>query len=114
MNAEIFRERKKIEANGYGQASTKPVDIVAISNTTISAAPADLDKQIKSMMTLANVLNNDGRNRLAICNVCGPSNNMPSHIEAKHITSVSHFCNFCGKRSRSRDALRMHKYRCHD
>ena len=50
MNAEIFRERKKIEANGYGQASTKPVDIVAISNTTISAAPADLDKQIKESL----------------------------------------------------------------
>ena len=117
MKAEIFRERKKIEANGYGQASTKPVDIVAISNTTISAAPADLDKQIKSMMTLANVLSNDGRNRLAICNVCGkegPSNNMPSHIEANHIIGVSHSCNICGKSSRSRDALRKHKYRCHN
>lgn len=116
MNAEIFRERKKIEANGYGQASTKPVDIVAISNTTISAAPADLDRQMKSMMTLANVLSNDGRKRLAICNICGkegPANNMPNHIEANQITGVFH-CNICGKTSRPRDVLRKHKHNYHN
>ena len=43
IEAENFRERKKVEANGSGQASTKPVDIVAISNTPISAEPTDLD-----------------------------------------------------------------------
>ena len=90
---------------------------VALVNNPMIAEPDKLDEQIKSMMTLANVLSNDGRNRLAICNVCGkegPSNNMPSHIEAKHITGVSHSCNICGKSSRSRDALRKHKYRCHN
>ena len=67
MKAENFQERKKIAANGSGQASTmKPVHKVTILNTPISADPADLDKQIKSMMTLANVLSSDGRNRLAI------------------------------------------------
>ena len=68
------------------------------------------------MMTLANVLSNDGRNRLAICNICGkegPSNNMPSHIEANHITGISHTCNICGKTSRSRNALKMHKHNYH-
>ena len=117
MRAENFRERKKIEANVSGQASTKPVDIVAISNTPISADPADLDRQIKSMMTLANVLSNHGQNRLAICNICGkegPANNKRSHMEANQITGVSHSCNICGKTSRSRDALRKHKHNYHN
>ena len=88
----------------------------AISNNSIIADPNDLDQQIKSMMTLANVLSNDGRNRLAICNICGkegPSNNMPCHIEANHITGISHTCNICGKTSRSRNALKMHKHTYH-
>ena len=41
MKAENFQERKKIAANGSGQASTmKSVHIVAIFNTPISAESA--------------------------------------------------------------------------
>ena len=44
MKAENFQERKKIAANGSGQASSmKHVHKVAISNTPISADPDDLD-----------------------------------------------------------------------
>ena len=49
--------------------------------------------------------------------MCGKqtaSKNMPSHIEANHITGISHSCNICGKTSRSRDALRKHKHTYHD
>ena len=73
--------------------------------------------QIKSMMTVTDDQSNDRHHELAICNICGkegPSNNMPSHIEANHITGVSHSCNICGKSSTSRDALRKHKHRCHN
>ena len=90
---------------------------VALVNNPIIAEPDKLDEQIKSMMTVTDVQSNDRHHKLAICNICGkegPSNNMPSHIEANHITGVSHSCNICGKSSRSRDALRMHKYRCHN
>ena len=115
VNAPVnFREGKQILVNGPGQASTMKPD--AISNNPIIADPNDLDQQIKSMMTLANVLSNDGRNRLAICNICGkdgPANNMPNHIEANHITGISHSCNICGKTSRSRNALKMHKHNYH-
>ena len=34
---------------------------------------------------------------------------MPSHVEANHITDVSHSCDICGKTSRSRDNFRHHK-----
>ena len=39
---------------------------------------------------------------------------MPRHVESNHITGVSHACDICGKVSRSRNALSMHKLnRCH-
>ena len=64
------------------------------------------------MMTMTDVKTANGQKYLAACNICGKqtaSNNMPSHIEANHITGISHPCNICGKTSRSRDALRCHK-----
>ena len=72
----------------------------------------NLDEQIKSMMTITNVRPADGHGFLAKCNICGkqsPSRNMLHHIEANHITGVSHSCDICGKVSRSRHALTMHK-----
>ena len=36
---------------------------------------------------------------------------MPNHIEANHITGVSHACDTCGKTSRTRDALWKHMNR---
>ena len=63
MKTETVREGKQIMVNGPGQASTMKPD--AILKKSIIADPNDLDEQIKSMMTLANVLSNDGRNRLA-------------------------------------------------
>ena len=53
---------------------------------------------------------------IATCNVCGkegPYKNMPQHIEANHITGVSHACDICGKVYRSRNALNSHKLRMH-
>ena len=38
---------------------------------------------------------------------------MVRHIEANHITGVSHSCDICGRTSRSRNALRKHKYENH-
>ena len=53
---------------------------------------------------------------MATCNACGkqgPFKHMPQHIEANHITGLSHACDICGKVTRSRDAFRQHKSKTH-
>ena len=94
---------------------TDPDTTVALENNSINPEFHDLDEQIKSMMTIADIRTSDGH-RQATCNICGKqsaSNNMPNHIEANHITGASHSCNICGKTSRSRHALRQHKLGYH-
>ena len=89
---------------------------IAVQSHAISTVMQDLDEQIKSMMTKTNVKLPNGQGYVVSCNICGkeaPSKNMPSHIEANHITGVSHACDICGKVSRSRQTLRMHKHRYH-
>merc|ERR1719319_1734691 len=58
-------------------------------------------------------LNNGGSKCLSrICKICGKEGTMGSiknHIEAHHITGVSHMCDICGQTSRSRPALAKHK-----
>ena len=95
----------------YSEERT-PDKTVALTNTGIS----DLDEQIKSMITKTNISAGPGKGLLATCNVCGkqkPLKQMPQHIEANHITGVSHSCDICGKTSRSRNALRVHKQLYH-
>ena len=99
------------------QNPTNSGTAVAVQNNSINAELEDLDQQIKSMMTMTDVKTANGQKYLATCNICGKqsaSNNMPSHIEANHITGISHSCNICGNTSRSRDALRKHKHTYHE
>ena len=65
--------------------------------TTVGADLNDLDKQIRSMITKNNVSTAQGK--MATCNICGkegPYSAMPRHVEAYHITGVSHVCEICG------------------
>ena len=72
-----------------------------------------LDEQIKSMMDVGENLNTRiGQGRTKVCKVCGKEGevqNIKSHIEANHITGIEHPCELCGKISRSRNGLRMHR-----
>ena len=75
----------------------------------------DLDAQIRSMFTRSDISAGNGQGKMALCNVCGKEKyfkHMLQHIEANHITGVSHACDLCGKVSRSRNALSKHK--CQD
>ena len=106
---------KQSQKSNDFMTTTNPDTTVALENNSINTELHELDEQIKSMMTIADIRTNDGH-RLATCNICGKqgaSNNMPSHIEANHITGVSHPCNICGKTSRSRNALKVHKSTYH-
>ena len=89
---------------------------VALANNRTSVEIHDLDAQIISMITKSDISAGPGKGLLATCNVCGKEGsyrNMPSHVEANHITGVSHSCSICGKTSRSRNALSQHKFRDH-
>ena len=93
------------------------VTTVALTNDKISVDLQDLDEQIKSMITKTDIRSSNGQGCLSTCNVCGkqgPYFSMPRHIEANHITGVSHACDICGRVSRSRNALRMHVSNFHD
>ena len=89
--------------------------MVAVVNTAINVELENLDDQINSMIELTDRI--DPRNgKLVICNVCGHEGQrafVVRHIEAKHITGVSHPCDICGKAARSRNALIKHKSRDH-
>ena len=91
-------------------------EIVAVTNSGVIVDLQDLDEQIKSMITKTDKSAGPGKGYLATCNVCGKEGSyrhMPQHVEANHITGVSHSCDVCGKISRSRNALKTHKLTFH-
>jgi len=95
---------------------TPPLErTVAVTDYTVAADLQDLDDKINSMIVFSE--NQIGRGEKAkACKVCGKEGNMSqikAHIESHHITGVSHTCNICGKTTRSKDAMRMHKRRNH-
>ena len=89
------------------------------NNQLVGVEPNELDEQIKSMiehsgesMTVGN-----RKRELLSCKVCGKEGqlgNIRRHIEANHITGVTHTCSICGKTSRSRHGLRHHKNKEHN
>ena len=84
---------------------------VAVIDYTVAADLQDLDDKIKAMMTFSENKTKDGRESARICKVCGKEDkmsNIKNHIEAIHLTGVSHTCDTCGKVSRSRMGLRLH------
>ena len=99
------------------QSSEVPNDTaVALTQDKISVNLQDLDEQIKTMFTKSAARTSNGQGSLATCNICGnegPLKTMPRHIEANHITGISHSCDICGKVSRSRNSLSKHISREH-
>ena len=85
----------------------------------VKVVAEELDEQINSMMNVTEQLVTIGNQtrRLCTCNVCGKEGiraNIKTHIEANHIISnVSHSCDICGKISKSRNGLRLHKAKEH-
>jgi len=85
---------------------------VAVTDYTVAADLQDLDDKIKSMMMFSENRTKDGKERARICKVCGKEGqitNIKDHIEANHISGVSHTCNICGSAFKTRDTLRGHK-----
>ena len=97
-----------------------PMDLKELSSEMPVALVSDdvcrLNEQVKSMMDFSETRLTSG-SRLRICKVCGKegtTSNIMTHIESNHITSnVSFSCDICGKISRSRNGLRLHKAKDH-
>ena len=88
---------------------------VADQKVAINVEMEQLDAQINAMINPTDNLDHLKR-KLANCNVCGyeaPRSFVVRHIEANHITGVSHSCDICGKTARSRNAISIHMYRKH-
>ena len=76
---------------------------VAVTDYTRVAYLQDLDDKIKAMMTFSENKTKDGRESARICKVCGKEDkmsNIKNHIEAIHLTGVSHTCDTCGNISK--------------
>ena len=115
--SEFYPLQSKLNSKLGGPPSKTFLDTaVALTQDKISFDLEGLDEQIKSMFTKTDLSAGGDRGKLATCNVCGkqlPLKVMPIHIEANHITGVSHPCNICGKVSRTRHGLGMHKSKYH-
>jgi len=103
--------------NFEAKVDTSPLleGTVAVNDFTVAADLQDLDDKIKSMMMFSGNRTAD-KQKMRLCNVCGKEGvyaNMRHHIEAHHITGVSHSCNICGITTRSRHSMIMHKRRKH-
>ena len=125
-NKAISPEKNVIE--GKHHVKTKPwnlsdSNIIAKTESSTPALMSDeiehLNKQIKSMMTRTEkeMIIGNRKRKVWACNICGKedqAHHIQTHIEANHIASnISHPCDICGKVSRSRTGLRLHKARQH-
>merc|ERR1712129_350820 len=124
-NTTLTEAQKESDAAEEGDASTnKPrpsskstsEGTVAVTEFTVAADLQNLDDKINSMMMVSenSLFNSKGLSigKARICKVCGKEGqyaHIQSHIEAHHITGVSHVCNICGKTFRVRNSLRYHK-----
>ena len=117
---ELYQQipESKLNSNIKSPVSKKFVDAsISLTQEKISVDLEDLDEKIKDMFTKTDIPAGGDRGYLATCNVCGkqlPLKAMPSHIEANHITGISHTCDICGKGFRSRRSLGPHVSRKHD
>ena len=106
---EVFRSGVE-EDNSYVTNNT--VDL--IENQVYASEIQELDDQIKSMMSKGETMcsGSQSHRRVSVCKVCGKEGqmtNIRNHIEANHIESIVHPCNYCDKTFGLRKNLLDHK-----
>merc|ERR1712129_37320 len=95
------------------EESSPPLEgTVAVTDYTVATELQDLDAKINSMMEVSKNKNDGNTAGLKrICNVCGKEgeqSNISRHVEATHITGVSHTCKICVTTKKTRHAIRRH------
>ena len=93
-----------------------PQTDLTIQSPKTEGAIDQVGEEIRSMMEKSKVNFDSARRPATICKVCGKegqASNIWNHIEAIHLTSfVSYTCDLCGKISRSRNGMFLHKSKC--
>ena len=96
--------------------------VVALNNSVEVGNLQMLDDQISSMMEKSETRKPRtmyGKiyfEKTRICKVCGEEgrvNAIKAHIEAKHITGITHTCNICGNSAKTKNSLVAHKSKYH-
>ena len=120
QNQNIESMRKPTEVTDVHHINAKEEPSFEMSVAIASSDVQQLDEQVKSMMGVSeNRLKVGNQIKIArICKVCGKEGsraNIMTHIESNHMdtSDASHPCDICGKSSRSRNALRVHKAKDH-
>ena len=77
-----------------------------------------LDEKVKSLIEKSAKRMSVGKSqtRVCVCKICGKEGQwvaIRDHIETKHLEGVSLVCDQCGKTSKSRHGLRLHKNLIH-
>ena len=82
-----------------------------------------LNQQIRSMMEKGDnrILHKRGNGKVEeeitrVCKVCGKEGRqitIEAHIEANHITGITHTCDICGNKATTKRAMYKHKYKYH-
>ena len=96
------------------QTESKSETSIALNGATEVVDLHQLNEKIRSIMKVGANLTTRGRSR--ICTVCGEEGQMTvikAHIEAKHITGISHRCDICGNSAKTKNSLVAHKSRYH-
>ena len=111
-------EHKKVNKVPKSRPEPPLKGAVAVTDYTVAADLQDLEAKTKSMMehTERNIFSGNRNRRVMVCKVCGKEGQLADvqrHIEANHITGVSHSCNICGKTSRSSHGLSQRVYLNH-
>jgi len=107
---DLSNSGEKVEFSPYLEGT------VAVTDLHVVADLQDLDDKIKSMMMFSENVINAKEGRARICKVCGKEGQLATiaeHIEANHITGVSHNCNTCGTVVKTRHSLNAHKSKFH-
>lgn len=102
---------QKVPKKPSNETAIVPIDQVA--NIDLE----ELDRQVKSVMKISeNTVPGKATGRERICKVCEKEGQMAMimhRIETNHMTGVAIPCNICWKAQSSRNALAVHKFRCH-
>ena len=112
--AEVKPVLQKARQNGAERDAPVRPNFERTLSLVESADAGQLDQQIKSMMDSTEnyiTMKSGARSRAFSCKVCGKEArdlDIRRHIEANHLSNVSHSCDICGKTSRSRNGLRQH------
>ena len=118
MGRDEMRRVSRKEKSDTDSSSNNPDHSIEQARYLYSIKTRELDNDIKAMMELSQnfVHQSKGhehkREKMRLCKACGKEGRLfaiKRHIEAIHISGISHPCDVCGKTCLSRDRLRRHK-----